>query len=84
MLNYRTNILLDKERQQLLLDIAKREKTSIGELIRRAIDRVYKKSDEEEIKRRTHVVNEILKLRKKIKPLKGITARELIEYGRYR
>ena len=84
MLSERTNLLLDEERKRLLEEIAKREKTSIGELIRRAIDRMYRKSGEEEIKRRTKVVNKIKALRKKMKPLKGITIRELIDYGRYR
>ena len=84
MLSERTNLLLDTERKKLLEDIAKEEKTSIGELIRRAIDRVYRKRDENVIKKRTRVVKRILDLQKKIKPIKGIDYRELIEYGRYR
>jgi len=84
MLDIRTNILLDKETHNLLINIASREKKSIGELIRSAIDAVYKKRDEDIIRKRTRVVEKIKALRKKMKPLKGITYRELIEYGRYR
>lgn len=84
MLNKRTNILLDEETHHLLVSVANREKTSLGALIRKAIDAVYKKRDEEIIKQRTKVIKRIYALQKKIKPLKGITYRELIEYGRYR
>lgn len=84
MLTVRTNVLLDEERHNLLVDAARREGTSIGEIIRQAIDEKLKRKNEEIIKQRTEAVNKILKLRKKIKPLKGITARELIDYGRYR
>lgn len=84
MLNRRTNILLDEETHNLLVSIANRENTSIGDLVRRAIEKVYRQRDEEIIKRRTKVVQEIFKLREKMKPLKGISYRELINYGRYR
>jgi len=84
MLNKRTTILLDEETQNLLLSIANREKTSVGDLVRKAIEETYKKRRDETIKRRTEVVRQIQALRKKMKPLGKITFRELIEYGRYR
>lgn len=83
MLTVRTNVLLDEERHNLLVDAARREGTSIGEIIRQAIDEKLKRKNEEIIKQQTEAVNKILKLRKKIRPLKGVTARELIDYGRY-
>lgn len=84
MLDVRTNILLDKETHRLLSSIAKSEKTSMGELIRKAIEKEYKKRDEEIIKKRMSAYKAILRLRKKFKPLGKITYRELIDYGRYR
>lgn len=84
MLDVRTNILIDRETHRLLTSLAYQEKTSIGALVRKAIEQVYKNRDKEIIKRRMKVVKEIFKLQKKIKPTKGIDYRELIEYGRYR
>lgn len=84
MLNARTPILFDQETKRLLSSISRKEKKSVGELVRHAVNMVYKKSDEDIIKKRMKVVREILELQKKMKPLKGISYRELIEYGRYR
>lgn len=84
MLSERTNILLDRQTRGLLSSIAAKENISVGELIRRAIDKVYKNRDDEIIKKRTRAVQAIYKLQKKIKPTRGIDYRELIEYGRYR
>lgn len=84
MLNARTPILFDQETKRLLFSISRKEKKSVGELVRRAVNTMYKKSDEEIIKKRMKVVQEILELQKKIKPTRGINYRELIEYGRYR
>ncbi len=84
MLNKRTNILFDDATYKLLTSKAKEEKKSIGRLVREAVIDKYKKSDEEIIKQRTKVVEEIMQLRKRMKPLKGITIRELIDYDRYR
>lgn len=83
MLTYRTNILLDKERQRILAEKAKRDNTSIGELIRRAIDIVYKSKDDETIKKRMKAIEKLYEFQKKIKPTRGINYRKLIEYGRY-
>lgn len=84
MLDVRTNILFDKEMYRLLSTLAKQGDTSIGDLVRKAVVKVYKKSDEEIIRRRTAAVKRIMNLQKKMKPTKGINYRELIEYGRYR
>lgn len=84
MLDVRTNILLDKETHQLLSSIAKSENTSMGELIRKAIEKEYKKNEDEIIRKRMFAYKAILRLRKKFKPLGKITYRQLIEYGRYR
>lgn len=84
MLTRRTNILFDEATYKLLTGKAREEKKSIGMLVREAVIDKYKKSDEEIIKQRTQAVEEIMRLRKRMKPLAGITIRELIDYGRYR
>lgn len=83
MLDVRTNILLDKERYSLLLQHAKRSNTSIGELIRRAIDEKYKNSDKEIIRRRTEAFNKIMEIRKRTKLLpKNYDYKKLINWKR--
>lgn len=83
MLDVRTNILFDRETYKMLAAKAKMEKKSIGALIRTAVEKVYKKNNEEEIKRRTEVVKEIMEMRKKMKPLpKNVKIKDLINWGR--
>lgn len=84
MLNQRTTILLDEDTQRLLVSIARQEKTSVGDLVRQAIKKMYKKRDEDILKKRKQAVVSIMRLRKKMKPLGNITYRQLIDYGRYR
>lgn len=84
MLTVRTNLLLDKKTHNLLKHKAKQEKKTMGELIRKAIIKTYKEDEDEIIRQRTEAVKKIKELQKRMKPLKGITIRELIDYGRYR
>ena len=41
MLTKRTNILFDNDLWDLLTSVARREKSSVGEVVRRAISKVY-------------------------------------------
>lgn len=51
MLNKRTQILFDQELWDILNDLAKRKKTSVGELVRTAIRKYYlEKEDQEKMK----------------------------------
>lgn len=86
MLTKRTTILLDLETYNYLDSMARRENASLAKIIRTAIDKVYKETNQEEtiIKKRMAAFNAIVKMRKKIKPLKNITYRQLIEDGRTR
>lgn len=78
MLNKRANILLKEEEWKKLAAIAKRQKTSAGELIRQAINRIYfEKNIKDERKR---ALQEILKIRPHFKGT--INYKELINYGR--
>lgn len=83
MLDIRTNILFDKETYQLLVSRAKIEKKSIGELVRKAVKKTYRESAKDIIRQRTEAFNEIMALRKKIKPLpKNVKIKDLINWGR--
>lgn len=85
MLDIRTNVLLDEDRYKRLTEITRRNKTSLGAFIRQAIDEMLKQESEKEIlTQKREAYNAIMELRKKMKPLKGIILRELIDYGRYR
>ena len=45
MLTKRTNILFDNDLWDLLTSVAKREKSSMGEVVRRAVSKVYQDDD---------------------------------------
>ncbi len=42
MLTKRTNILFDNDLWELLTSVARREKSSVGEVVRSAVSKVYK------------------------------------------
>lgn len=48
-LDHQLNILLDQETYKLLISLVKSKNTSMGALIREAVDKVYKKSEVEGI-----------------------------------
>lgn len=86
MLDIRTNILLDKARYEEAVQFARQHGVSFGEYVRQALDeRVGKEREQRDDvqKRREAAVLRIRALQKKIKPLpKGVTIRDLIEWGR--
>ena len=78
MLTKRTNILIQEETWQRLVDLARQMNTSAGELIRRAIKKTYFADDRnDEIAR---AVQSIRAIRPKIKG--KINYKELINEGR--
>ncbi|MBI4999604.1 ribbon-helix-helix protein, CopG family [Candidatus Gottesmanbacteria bacterium] len=81
MLTKRTNLLLDEETYKNLLLLAKEKKVSLGEIIRQAINRVYKRESDAEMEKRSKVVASIMNLWEKTKG-KKTDYRALIEYGR--
>lgn len=81
MLRRRTNIIFDEETWKTLSDLAKREKTSMGELTRQAVRKVYIEDN---------IVKDRAKAAQAIKTIRGemkgtFTAKEIkkmIDYGR--
>ena len=79
MLNRRIQVLLDKDSLSKLSGFAKTHKTSMGEAVRRAIDKAYEW--EKELDQRRRVIDEIRRIRPA--PFKGkIDYKALINYGR--
>ncbi|KKQ42919.1 MAG: hypothetical protein US60_C0010G0008 [Microgenomates group bacterium GW2011_GWC1_37_8] len=79
MLTKRTNILFDDELWELVTSVAKRENSSVGKVVRKAIRNTY--SEDEISKRRADACKKILAIRPKPFPGK-IDYKELINYGR--
>lgn len=77
MLNRRTNILFEKEMLEKLAKIARQEKASVGELIRKAVRQIYLNKTVNDKKSKAY--KKILTIRKRIK---GIDYKEYINYGR--
>jgi hypothetical protein len=80
MLTKRTNILFDKATFGYLKNLAKKKKTSVGELVRKAVVTVYFKKSINQKKIRA--MEKIVDLRKKIKKISVKEIREFIDYGR--
>lgn len=78
MLTKRTHILFNQTLWDRLADLAKRENTSVGELVRTAVKE--KLNEEEKIAKRTEAIEAILRLRKKSKG--KIDYKALINEGR--
>jgi len=80
MLTKRTNILFDKATFGYLKNLAKKEKTSVGELVRKAVIAVYFKKSTNQ--RKIRAMEKITELRKKIKKSSLKEIKEFINYGR--
>ena len=78
MLTKRTNILFDNELWDLLTSVARKEKSSVGEVVRRAINKVYR--DDNFIKQKKEAFETIQKFRVKQKGV--VDYRALINEGR--
>jgi len=80
MLNKRTNFLLKKETWDSLKSISKDKNTSIGDLIRRAIEEVYFKENINEVKRKA--IENTIKVRRVIPNIAKYSYKDLINEGR--
>ena len=78
MLTKRTNILFEEDLWQLLTNLAARQKTSIGDLVRKAVKNVYITKAQKQASKDPYET--ILKIRK---IHKNIDYKELINYGRH-
>lgn len=86
MLTRRTQILFDEDTYQILAELARKQKFSKGELVRRAVRKVYKKWGRiKKLDQKARAFNEIIKIRQKIRKkygLLGIPLKDLIREGR--
>jgi len=78
MLTKRTNILFDDKLWKVISNRARREKTSVGNLVRTAVRTVY--DQKESVDEKTKAFEEIIQARKLSK--KVVNYKELINYGR--
>lgn len=78
MLTKRTNILFDDDLWKLLTSVAKREKTSVGDVVRSAVKKVY--SEEDIIEKRKKAFETIRKVRVRQKGI--VDYKALINEGR--
>ena len=78
MLTKRTNILFENELWDLLVGVAQREKTSVGEIVRKAVRKVY--SEDEIIERRKKALETIKRIRVRQKGI--VDYKALINEGR--
>ena len=79
MLTKRTNILFDEEQFAYLAALASKNNTSVGDLVRKAVVKVYYQEPHD---KRIDAYNKILALRKGIKKITNKEIREFINYGR--
>lgn len=79
MLNKRTQILLDEETYKKLKILSAEKNTSIGEVVRTAVNRQF--TEEDKLKRRKEAIEKIIKWRKKAEHQKW-NYKEMINYGR--
>ncbi len=79
MLTKRTNILFDEELFRYLVVLANKNNTSVGDLVRKAVVKVYYQENND---KRTNTYNKILFLRKNIKKISNSEIKEFIDYGR--
>ena len=77
MLNKRTNILFDQATWNLLEQLSASREVSIGQLVRKAVNKLYKP----QTTATTILLDRIKELGKKVNT-KNINYKELIEYGR--
>ena len=78
MLTRRTNILFDDDLWDLLTSVAKREKSSMGEVVRRAVSKAYR--DDNFIEQKKKAFETIKKFRVRQRGL--VDYRALINEGR--
>ena len=78
MLTKRTNILFEEDQWRTLVALAIKEGTSVGDLVRSAINEKYFSASKKQ--KRQDAYQEILKIRKVAKG--RINYKELIDYGK--
>ena len=80
MLTKRTNILFSQEVFNYLTALARRDNTSVGQLIRVAVNKTYIKPEQND--RRVKAFKEIMRLKKGFGRISTKEIKEFINYGR--
>ena len=80
MLTKRTNILFEEEVYRYLVALANKNGTSVGDLVRKAVIKVYQKPDLTQKRMKVH--KEIIKLKKGFGKISLKEIKEMINYGR--
>ena len=82
MLNTRAHILFEAEDYRLLEAEAAEKDSSVGELVRAAVKRVYVEPKAKQLSDRQKAFDRLKQWQKKIGTFKGLDYKALIEYGR--
>lgn len=82
MLNKRTQILFDHDFWNELLLLAKAKEVSVGELVRQALKETYFQKKEREKTAKERAFENILRLKKAIKPIGAKEIQLFINHGR--
>lgn len=80
MLTKRTNILFNEELFNYLVALANKNSTSVGDLVRKAVIKVYQKPFPNQ--KRIKAYNEIIRLKKGLGKISFKEIKEMINYGR--
>lgn len=79
MLSKRTNILFEENVFRYLVSLATKKGTSVGDLVRNAVYKVYLREDHT---KRVDSYDRILFMRLNVKKIKSSDIRDFIDYGR--
>ena len=79
MLTKRTNILFDEKAYSHLEALAKKQSTSVGDLVRKAVIKIY--IEPSEINERLEAYNQILNFKKGLPHISVKEIKESIHYG---
>ena len=83
MLTKRTNILFDEKMWQALVAEARKKQSSVGELVRSAVEETYLSNDQGIVGVRQRSLSNIRKVKQQIKqPISRKEIKQFIEYGR--
>ena len=82
MLNKRAHILFEEEQFKLIEALAAEKGSSVGSLVRAAVQRVYVEPKAKQLSDRQKAFDRLKQWQKKIGTFKGLDYKALIEYGR--
>ena len=84
MLNKRTHIMLEDKTFELLTLLAGQKETSVGELVRRAVKKIYIKPQSQKLAQRQQAYKQLLAWQNQVGFFKHLDYKALIEHDRSR